>query len=444
MKHEKLRKMRNHLIPRYILSVLIIGTMLCCVQSSGLALTNEEVFSQFRFNFITPGARATAFGGAFIGLADDATAVESNPAGLTVLTAPEISVELKDITYTAEQMYENSSPETEIEREEFDDVVKSVPFVSVVYPYERFVLSLYRQESVNYKSSYRTSPNSISITGTDWVNLPIDASVELGVTNYGIGVSVQLIEGLSLAVSPRWAEMKMTSHSFRFGLNNPYPTDFSADDIHLKSTIDDEVFEFSINTGILWKIHPKISVGAVYRSGPTFTVTETLVNRDTGFVASGDLAEFTLKVPDSFGAGIGFRATDFLIFMLDVVHIRYEDLLEDFDILFGEEAYTKENYTVDNATEVHVGAEYILPLGERFLALRAGVYNDPDHTIRFTGTTGNPSVDLLGKALFPGGDDQIHVTGGVGLVVNNHFQIDSAADIADKHTQFSLSAVYRF
>jgi hypothetical protein len=38
----------------------------------------------FRFN--NPGARANAMGGAFIGLADDATAAYTNPAGLTILT----------------------------------------------------------------------------------------------------------------------------------------------------------------------------------------------------------------------------------------------------------------------------------------------------------------------------------------------------------------------
>ena len=38
--------------------------------------------------------------GAFIGLADDATAAYTNPAGLTVLTKPEVSVEHKWGKYT--------------------------------------------------------------------------------------------------------------------------------------------------------------------------------------------------------------------------------------------------------------------------------------------------------------------------------------------------------
>jgi hypothetical protein len=45
------------------------------------------------YNFSVPGARSLAMGGAFVGLADDATAAYANPAGLTVLLQPEVSLE---------------------------------------------------------------------------------------------------------------------------------------------------------------------------------------------------------------------------------------------------------------------------------------------------------------------------------------------------------------
>lgn len=137
---------------RSIRRILIIFLSVYGAVSSAYALNNEKVFSQFQFNFLTPGARATALGGAFIGLADDATAVASNPAGLTTLTEPEVSLELKHITSTTEQIYANRSVETPITRKEFDDVVESIPFVSLVYPYKLMTFSLYRQEVVNYKS----------------------------------------------------------------------------------------------------------------------------------------------------------------------------------------------------------------------------------------------------------------------------------------------------
>jgi hypothetical protein len=44
-------------------------------------LNNSETFSGFQFNFNNPGARALGMGGAFVAVADDATAVIANPAG---------------------------------------------------------------------------------------------------------------------------------------------------------------------------------------------------------------------------------------------------------------------------------------------------------------------------------------------------------------------------
>ena len=116
---------------KYIKGGFIGIVVSMCFQSSGLALTNEEVFSQFQFNFITPGARATGLGGAFIGLADDATAVESNPAGLTQLYDSEVSLEFKHIAYVTEQIFENLQYDTSITRRDFDNAVQGISFTGL-------------------------------------------------------------------------------------------------------------------------------------------------------------------------------------------------------------------------------------------------------------------------------------------------------------------------
>ena len=43
------------------------------------------------FSFFPPGARSLGMGGTFIAIADDATAAEANPAGLVILSKPEVS-----------------------------------------------------------------------------------------------------------------------------------------------------------------------------------------------------------------------------------------------------------------------------------------------------------------------------------------------------------------
>ena len=51
-----------------------------------------------QFNFLTPGARSMAMGGAFIGAADDATAAFSNPAGLAFFGTVQLTFEGRGTT----------------------------------------------------------------------------------------------------------------------------------------------------------------------------------------------------------------------------------------------------------------------------------------------------------------------------------------------------------
>ena len=45
---------------------LVITVIVLCGVGDVLALTDEEIFREFRFNLISPGARARGMGGAFI------------------------------------------------------------------------------------------------------------------------------------------------------------------------------------------------------------------------------------------------------------------------------------------------------------------------------------------------------------------------------------------
>jgi long-chain fatty acid transport protein len=59
----------------------VVLPLLLLAATTASALTDEEIFRNFRFNMINPGARSMALGGAFVSLADDATAAQANPAG---------------------------------------------------------------------------------------------------------------------------------------------------------------------------------------------------------------------------------------------------------------------------------------------------------------------------------------------------------------------------
>src|SRR5215471_17126052 len=73
---------------RHRLLVILVATF-------GMVALGAEARAQLIVNLSTPGARASAMGGAFIAVADDATTAITNPAGLSNLSIPEIYVEGK-------------------------------------------------------------------------------------------------------------------------------------------------------------------------------------------------------------------------------------------------------------------------------------------------------------------------------------------------------------
>ena len=91
----------------------------------------------------------------------------------------------------------------------------------------------------------------------------------------------------------------------------------------------------------------------------------------------------------------------------------------------------------DDGDELRLGAEYALLGLEPVLALRAGIWLDPDH--RFHSIITDP----LHQASFQRGEDNLHLTIGCGLAFSS-FQIDLAADFSDLVDTFSRSAMYSF
>ena len=90
------------------------------ISSPARALVEDTDVQTMDFRFNNPGARANALGGAFIGVADDATAAYTNPAGLTVLTQPEMSLEFK-YTNNTNRVYEKNMSSNSFNTTDYDD-----------------------------------------------------------------------------------------------------------------------------------------------------------------------------------------------------------------------------------------------------------------------------------------------------------------------------------
>ncbi len=377
-----------------------------------------------QYNFAPPGARSLAMGGSFIGLADDATASESNPAGLTILTKPEFSAHFR---YTE---FDNTVPNTVSGQgfESFTSRVGSPSFFSVVYPWQKAAVSLYYQRAADFRSGSRFD----GFIARDLYNEDI-VEVLFRAENIGLSAAFKLGDKVSVGGSIRATRVRTRSLQ-RVILVFPFADGFFAGRVVNDARIDSSEVKTTFNAGILITPTAKVSLGAVYKKGTDLQFSQSV----TSVVDAQDLGPFSdpperqsirITVPDVFGAGIAIKPTDQLTILADVVRIQYSDADLGPNSLNGYQLFGQGGRDpLKDDQEFHGGLEYTWTSGNDWIfSVRGGYYFDPDHD-------GLRGVD----------SDQNHVTFGGGIVVKNKLQVDLAANLANAVKEGLISFVVRF
>ena len=114
-----------------------------------LVFSLSGLFAQdVNWNLTGAGSRAMGMGGAFIGLADDATAISWNPGGLTQLYKPEVSL----VSRFVGESYDDEFYEEKYTQNHF-----ALNFGSAAYPFMdgKFVVAAaYQQQLDMYNNWY--------------------------------------------------------------------------------------------------------------------------------------------------------------------------------------------------------------------------------------------------------------------------------------------------
>jgi len=408
-------------------------------------LTNSETFSGFQFNFNNPGARSLGMGGAFVAVADDATAVIANPAGLVILQRPELSGEVKFTRYSNTiNAFSNTPAEGATNRlhsRDFDDSVVTPSFFSFVYPAERLVVAAFIREQINYESTFQTEGIFLNDPAGGVVRLlPVRSELEIRALNLGLATAINLEKEHpmlpNVGASLEFSIGRIRSRLDRFGTQGANgPPDFT--NLLSSETVDGTDLGVGFNIGALWHPVKDLGVGLVYRRGPRYDTQQTIS------VVGGPttVLDFGFKVPDVSAAGVSYRFFERLTVAFEATYIQYSQLVKGFQVPLADSVATK--YKVDDALELHLGAEYIFFIKDIPLAARAGFYTNPDHRIRYTGGQRNASEAAEGL-LYAGGKDRYHGTAGLGVVPFPGFQIDFAGNYSKDIREFSVSTVFRF
>jgi long-chain fatty acid transport protein len=426
----------------YVLSVCFI----LCLTAAASAITDEEIFRNFQFSFVTPGARSTAMGVAFIGLADDATAVEANPAGLVILTKPEVSLEYRNITVDSDSL--NSTLVFRDERRQLlitaDNRIDSQnrpSFLSVVYPVHGWTLGFSRQEITRFHANLvETFELSSEIIPN--ANATTSGSASQDITNYNFSIARKLGKTVSVGGTFRYSHLDWKTDVLTDLQREGQPSILAEHSI-IRGSDNAPAF----NIGVLFRANEHFSFGAVYKRNPKFEVPETL-RSDLLPQISHDFKN-VLKVPDVYGFGASVKPNDNITVSADVLRIEYADLLEKFEsgISVFTIGFNNQNLTfrIENSFEFHIGAEFVVFLKKVPIALRQGYYRKPTYSLILDTTSGLPSVtEQTARATFSKRKNENHITLGSGFVLHPNFQIDWGVDLSNLEDDFVLSTVVRF
>ena len=157
--------------------IIILISIFFCVTSLSYA-------QNINWNLTGAGARAAGFGGAFIGVADDATAISWNPAGLTQLIDPEFSAVMRYINDSYESMRMGSGNTVSI-----GHIVPN--FTSAVYPFSfgnrQIVAGIAYQQMMDFYSK--------------WENVGSEGETTGGVYTLSLGLGAEILPVLSFGVT---------------------------------------------------------------------------------------------------------------------------------------------------------------------------------------------------------------------------------------------------
>ncbi|NUN98336.1 MAG: outer membrane protein transport protein [Candidatus Omnitrophica bacterium] len=349
--------------------------------------------------FAGAGARPLAMGGAFLGLGDDATAAEFNPAGLQILRRPEIAWQG---TYTLDQRDEfrpNSSLDLNRAVVEEDHNEWLTPsFLSYVHPGQKVTWALSQLTTIDFDHDY-------SDLGSSRFN---SFSTEATNNAFGLTFATDLKPRLHVGVT-----LRMNRFHYEFTEFDSGPIKGNGSALFTTEFTD---WSPSFNLGVLWRATKKWSFGAVYKSRQE--------------VSNG---VFTTHLPQTFGVGTAYHPNDRVRVLADVDHITWSDF----------DSNPSDPFVREDVTRYHLGGEYLFKLEEeRAWFVRGGLMREDSNALYYNGKEEFPSSVLL--AAFPQQPERNHVSFGLGLATEK-YQIDFAVDhVLDAGTIFILSMIHYF
>lgn len=473
---------------RKLLGLVTLGVLMR--GGGALAQLDSPILSKVQINLVNPGGKSLALGGAFVSLADDATAAIANPAGLAQQTSWQMAASGKWMQFSPDFQQQILVEDGGFSQTGSTSVSKSATFpefVSVSGPIAKDVsVSVYRAVNLRYKMSTDDLPGQrYAIVTIQTKDGRIVTEQEFGgvdMTNVAYGFSagakfgpVSIGGGLTLN-KLSYELMGIGSSQYRVETDNGggivpplvYPYSASVDSalrvggiVGFKAELVEQI---------------RLTIGGVYRWTPSYDVSyaTTTSSGATATCATDASLCGGLKVPHDFSLGVSVRPVSRLLIAVEAQRVFYSDLASRGVSLVSYSGWTGPNSTgtfvnavavgsIEDGWIPRVGAEWSLPFDDFQLFLRAGYHREPAHGMRlnlyqpsttngFIPDTSKPvtivsppfSQALSAQGAFDGGQADDVVSVGIGASIARRLSIDAAFEFGKLSKSFVLSAFYRF
>jgi hypothetical protein len=432
----------------------------------------QELPATFEFSFSNPGARSLGLGGAFTALADDATAAFANPAGLVQLLRPEVSVEGRRWSYSTPFVeggrYEGEPTGLGLDITDglryatSEEDLRGMSFLSLVYPGGRWSLAVYRHQLAKFRARTETQGLfHLSDEGEDARQIDRRWFTDLDIVSHGIAGALRIHDRLSLGLGLVYFDGQLDA-PWGWFLNDEdtLPSIFAPNSYLPEREVGhgDMAFDgtdWGFSAGLLWLVSEQWSVGGFYRQGPEFDMSLEIVAGPAWQLLDPTLPPDTLILrvtgplvfPDVYGIGLSYRSTSgrwAVGFEWD--RVEYSTIFDSFVATsysgVDPDPDLEPELAADDGDELHIGFEYAFLDMRPVIALRLGAWLDPDH--RFHSIRTDDADDALEhRALFQPGDDEPHLSVGLGLAFDD-FQVDVGADFSDLVDTASMSVIFSF
>ena len=342
-------------------------------------------------NPVGSGARALGMGGAFIAVADDATAASWNPAGLIQLELPEISVVGAYFDHNEDNTFLDNPEANKKQSVSNSDI----NYLSASYPFS--FLDRNMVVSVNYQHLYDFSriwdfPFQLRL-GSLLVNSDVDYTQKGQLYALGVAYAIRLFPNIACGITINSWEDGLKDNEWQQKSIIRGPGTFTGtipvflDSVH---THNYEFSGFNFNIGLLWQITDRLTLGGVFKSPFTADIqhksslTTTILRTDTSIPISqtrqtSDENE-DLNMPMSYGLGIAYRFSDNLTTSLDLYRTEWDDFIHKDSSGMKTSFVTGKSVSesdIDPTTQVRIGAEYLFVRSDSSIPLRFGLFYDP-------------------------------------------------------------------